>query len=119
MTTNLPPKPRPTVRNVAFDVIDGERDYQDAKHPGPRTLIDDANLLIEFTDKLAVAVTVESPSPSANPREILREIAAIATRAMEDHGIVPRENHVPASAGITGVVKIVGKADAVGPAPKK
>lgn len=118
--TNQLPQPTPPTRQKAFDVVDGEREYQDVAHPSSPhpTLVEETNLLIEFTDKLAVAVTVQHPSPKAEPSEILREIASIAIRAMENHGVKPRENHVPASAGITGIVKAVAKSDSTKPAPK-
>ena len=118
MSNQLPQ--RPTTRNKVLDVIDGERDYQ-VKHfpdsPVP-TLPEFANMLIEYTDKLAVDVTVDSSSPTGGPLKRLREIAAIAIHAMEVYGAQPRENHVPASAGITGVANIVAKSDSVKPVPK-
>jgi hypothetical protein len=119
MTNQLPT--RPVARDSVYDVIDGERDYQNKKHGADATgtsstppLTHFVNLLIEFTDKLAVDVTVESPSPSngtSGPLKRLREIAAIAIHAMEHHGAQPRENHVPVSAGITGVLKATAKGD--------
>jgi hypothetical protein len=107
----------PPIRQKAFDIIDGEREYQDANFPSsPDTsLVDFASLLIEYTGKLAVDVVVESSSPTGGPLKRLREIAAIAVRAMEIHGAQPRENHVPASAGVTGVAHIVAKADMTKP----
>lgn len=119
--SNQPPKSRTETRNNAYDVIDGERDYQDLHHSASpdHTLVDDANLLIEYTDKLAADVhalaTGGVMSPSSGPLKRLREIAALAVRAMETHGVSPRENHVPASVGIIGTVKIVGKADSTKP----
>lgn len=106
---------------VAFEVLLGEREYQVETHgdsPMP-TLADFANLLIEYTDKLAVDVTVDPTcsSPAGGPLKRLREIAAIALHGMEIYGIQPRENHVPASAGITGVLKVVGKLDSTAPKP--
>lgn len=99
--TNSPPKPPSPTRLDAYDVIDGERDYQDKTHPAsPKpTLVDFANLLIEYTDKLAADVVNEfSSSPSGGALKRLRQIAAIAVHAMEHHGSQPRESHVPASA---------------------
>lgn len=118
---------RPTDRNKVYDVVDGERDYQVKNHPTSPSpdITHFTNLLIEYTDKLAVDVAVNpsagmSPahSPSGGPLKRLREIAAIAIHAMEVHGAAPRENHVPASAGVTGTVNIVGKADSTKPSPK-
>jgi len=118
MTNQLPV--RPTHRDKVFDIIDGERDYQVKTRPESPvpTLVDETNLLIEYTDKLAVDVTVDSASPQGGPLKRLREIATIAIRAMENHGAQPRENHVPASAGITGTVKIVGGQDSTKPKPR-
>jgi hypothetical protein len=98
--TNLTPT-RPAVRANAFDVVDGERDYQDKTHPSSPvpTLSHFVYLLIEYTDKLAVDMEVESSSPTGGPLKRLREIAAIAVHAMEHHGAQPREGHVPASGG--------------------
>ena len=118
---------RPTDRNKVYDVVDGERDYQVKNHPTSPSpdITHFTNLLIEYTDKLAVDVAVNpsagmSPahSPSGGPLKRLREIAAIAIHAMEVHGAAPRGNHVPASAGVTGTVNIVGKADSTKPSPK-
>lgn len=119
MTNQLPSTTK--VRQKAYDVIDGERDYQNATHPSspPKTLTDHTNLLIEYTDKLAADVVAgKSSSPTGGPLKRLREIAAIAVHAMEEHGIQPRENHVPASAGITGTLHATAKPDSMAPAAK-
>lgn len=109
---------RPTDREKVYDVIDGERDYQGATHPASPhpDLVYHANLLIEYTDKLAadVAAGVGS-SPSGGPLKRLRQVAALAVQAMEAHGVQPRENHVPASAGVTGTAHIVSKPDSTKP----
>lgn len=122
--TNQVPNPISKVRGQAFDVINGERDYQDQHyHSSPvPTLVDFTNLLIEYTDKLAVSVQNDPSgvSPAGGPLKRLREIAAIAVHAMEAHGVRPRAGHVPASVGITGTVNIVGKPDSTAkkqPAP--
>ena len=106
------------IRKKVYDILDGEREYQDKIFAGrtPPTLIEFTNLLIEYTDKLAASVVAKAGvSPSGGPGKRLREIAAIAVHAMEVHGIQPRENHVPASVGITGTMHIVGKADSLVP----
>ena len=118
MTNQLPT--RPTEREKVYDVLDGERGYQNATRPAsPNDLVHFTNLLIEYTDKLAVDVVVDpsGASPAGGPLKRLREIAAIAVQAMEVHGAQPRANHVPASAGITGTAHIVAKADNTKPAP--
>ena len=122
--TNALPKSPTKAQVVAFEVLLGEREYQTKTHPDSPapTLVDFSNLLVEYTDKLAVDATVDptgaSSSPADGPLKRLREIAAIALHAMELYGIQPRENHVPASAGITGKVNIVGKTDAITPNKK-
>ena len=115
--SNNTPKAPPTIRQTTFDVINGERDYQDLHYPAQKSLADFANLLIDYTDKLAVDATVDpsASSPAGGALKRLREIAAIAVHAMEVHGVQPRENHVPPSAGITGVMKVATKSDGFGP----
>ena len=116
MTNQVPSLTKP--REKVYDVLNGEREYQDEKFAGrtPPTLIEFTNLLIEYTDKLAADVGAgKSSSPTGGPLKRLREVAAIAVHAMEVHGIQPRENHVPASVGITGTMHIVGKADSLVP----
>ena len=106
-------------REKVYDVLNGEREYQDEKFAGrtPPTLIEFTNLLIEYTDKLAADVGAgKSSSPTGGPLKRLREVAAIAVHAMEVHGIQPRENHVPASAGITGTMHVTAKLDTLAPA---
>ena len=112
---NALPKSPTRKQQIAFEVLLGEREYQAetrGNSPVP-TIVDFANLLVEYTDKLTVDATVDPTSalPAGGPLKRLREIAAIALHAMEIYGSQPRENHVPASAGITGTVNIVGKAD--------
>lgn len=111
-------------RNKIYEILDGERDYQIETHPSspPKSLIDYANLLIEYTDKLAADVVHATANPAAlssptgGPFKRLREIAAIAVAAMEVHGAQPREGHVPASAGVTGTMHVTVKPDSLAPA---
>ena len=105
------------IRKKVYDILDGEREYQDKIFAGrtPLTLIEFTNLLIEYTDKLAASVKA-GMSPSGGPGKRLREIAAIAVYAMELHSSEPRANHVPASAGITGTLHIVAGPDTLKPA---
>ncbi len=117
MTNQLPTMT--AVRKKVYDVIDGEREYQDKIFAGrtPPTLVEFTNLLIEYTDKLAASVVAKAGvSPSGGPGKRLREIAAIAVHAMELHGSEPRANHVPASAGITGTLHATAKLDTLAPA---
>jgi hypothetical protein len=101
MPTNQYPI-RPKSRDLIYDVIDGERDYQDANHPNTP--------VGEMLDLIREYAAVPLATPKARKR--LREIAALAVRAIEaTGGAVPREFHVPASAGITGEMHIVTKSD--------
>lgn len=125
---NVHPKPPTQKQAVAFEVLLGEREYQTrtlGDSPVP-TIVDFANLLVAYTDKLVADVSATplsdglpefSASPAGGPLKRLREIAAIALHGMEIHGIQPRANHVPASAGITGTLNVVGKADMTVKAP--
>jgi hypothetical protein len=121
--TNALPKPPTTKQIAAFEVLLGEREYQTKTHPDnpAPTLADFAKLLVEYTDKFddaTIDATVDPTvaSPAGGPLKRLREIAAIALHGMEVHGIQPRENYVPASANITGVLKIVMDPDTTMPA---
>jgi len=115
---------RSTSRDRVYEVLDGERDYQDEHFPTPPTLLEVADMLDEYAVKLislyappaspeAPKLTVEERTAKALKR--LREIGAIAIKGMELHGAVPRENHVPASAGIVGEMHATAKPDALTP----
>lgn len=106
MPTNKVPT-RPDNRNVVYDVIDGERAYQEEKHPLPKSLHEEMNLLSAYAIKLRAAGKKE------DVLDILREIAAISVRAMERVGARPRGWHVPVSAGITGVWSTIDLHDKV------
>jgi hypothetical protein len=121
---------RPDSRNKVYDIIDGEIEYAVETHPQSPilTITEYVALIDSFAVKLATPFVPESPSAphltvdeeaarAKTARGIFREIAALSIRAMEAYGAVPRENHVPASAGITGTLNIVMKGDATS-APK-
>ncbi len=114
---------RPAAREKIYDILDGEREYQQKTHPTHppafRSVADFASLLDTYVHRLRRAVSSAPGGAGGDPLKRLREIAAIAVHAMEIHGAQPRENHVPPSAGITGVVKIVGSADSTKPAPSR
>lgn len=88
---------RTTGRELVYEAIDGERDYQDS-----HTLQDDPTapnfttgdyitMMRAYVDKLAPAWAF---NPGVAPDEVLanmRKIAAIAVQCMEVHGVVPRE----------------------------
>jgi hypothetical protein len=125
---NLSPT-RPQARAKVYDVLDGERDYQDEHfHTSPEPTVSEfAALVDEYAVKL---VTPFAPSPAEPALTVdqeaarakvamkrFREIGAICVHALEVYGAPPRENHVPASAGITGEMHAVTKTDALAPEP--
>lgn len=117
--TNKAPT-RPADRDKVYDVLDGERDYQDAHFPTKPTLLEVADMLDDYAVKVitlfappaspeAPVLTVEERTAKVLKR--LREIGAIAVKGMELYGAAPRENHVPASAGIVGELHATTKPD--------
>jgi hypothetical protein len=108
MTTNQMPV-RPASRDAVYDIIDGERDYQDGKYPQAQWVEDYLALIVKYSDRIVVA--------KEGTRDNLRKIAALAIRAMEGGGALPRAWHVPASANITGTLSIRDPGDKL--APKK
>lgn len=102
---------RPTQRNAVYDVIDGERDYQDKTHPNspPPSLAKISGLIHDYSTKLGNTSAADTDSA----RKRLRQIAALAVKGLEHHGASPRENHVPESAGVTGEMHLTGPRDAL------
>lgn len=123
MTNQVPQ--RPETRQKVYDVLDGEREYQQKNFPSSpeptitefAALVDEyaVKLVTPFAESLAVPHTVDTEAARAKvAMKRFREIAAICTHAMEVYGAIPRENHVPPSAGITGVMNAVAKPDGFG-----
>jgi hypothetical protein len=119
--TNQTPSRTPA-RSSAFDVIDGEREYQNKTHPNSQqpSPFEIASLIDQYSVKLAAMFDPQTGQPhegTQSPIETfqkrIRQIGALAVKAMEIHGSAPRENHVPASAGITGEINIVTKGDSL------
>jgi hypothetical protein len=140
MTNQLPT--RTATREKIYEVIDGERDYQESLFPdSPKPSLSEFVALVdEYAVKLATPFVPSPfdsspfvpapfvPSPSDPVLTIdqeaarakvaikrFRQIAALAVRAMEVYGSIPRENHVPASAGITGEMHVTGNFDKLAP----
>lgn len=71
-------------REAAYHAIDGERDYQQSKYPGNKTLVSHTALLISYVSKVEdAAMNGHEPQKVT---ALMRKIAAIAVRAMEEHG---------------------------------
>ena len=106
--TNKTPT-RSAKRNAIYDLLDGERDYQDENHPETPSLATIYALLAKYTEKLGVLAAGDTNAA----RKRLRQIAALAVKGMEHHGASPRENHVPESASISGEMHLVNPGDAL------
>jgi len=76
-------------REDVYKIIDGERDYQDVTWPGGghRTGVD-ITLLHYYMHEADVALTRNSGDIPA--LHVIRKIAAIAVRCLEEHGAPPR-----------------------------
>ena len=72
----------PTLREKAFAAINSEREYQDEKFQSEKTVTEEALLLEHYVTKLRTAI-VHSTECSWMTAEAVREIAGIATRALE------------------------------------
>lgn len=124
--TNLVPV-RPASRDAVYDVIDGERDYQDmgkgnaAPHPeGKRSASDGLSLgegilCMERILDEARAAWYKGPEGQTLAMPFIRKTAGVAVQLMEHFGAVPREWHVPPSAGITGEVHLRDLGDTLSP----
>jgi hypothetical protein len=111
MPTNRVPV-RPVSRNKIYDVLDGERDYQQETHPGDRTLAEHAMLMEEYARKMMLAAT---SGDTFLAQKRVREIGALAIRAAEQHGVWAREYHVPESANVSGTLRVSDPFDRLAP----
>ncbi len=110
---------RPATRDAVYDVVDGERDYQDGEWSAAERSLTPGEYLILFEEYVAKAraVWVKEHGDVALINNF-RKLAGIAVRAMEQHGSIAREYHVPASANIVGTMQAVDPGDALDPAAK-
>ena len=77
-------------RATVYDLIDGERAYQDSLWPeNPLTEGEFIALLQDYVNQ-ARAVWVKEPKPCQQTMAIIRKIAGIAVHAMEQHGAPAR-----------------------------
>lgn len=123
MTQNQVPV-RPSNRDVVYDVIDGERDYQNAgegnakPHPESgrtdgRLTLGEGILVMERILDQARAEWYKGPDGHKLTLPYVRKVAGVAVQLLENFGAPPREYHVPLSANITGEMHAVDKGDAL------
>lgn len=113
---------RPASRDAIYDVIDGERDYQQAgegnaaRSPNAPTLTHgDIILLIERYTHEAREAWIKGEAGNIACLPDIRKIAALAVQGLELYGAPPREWHVPASANITGELHARDRGDRLAP----
>lgn len=117
---------RPPSRDKVYDVLDGERDYQNAgqgnakPHPESgrtdgRLTLGEGILCLERILDTARAEWYKGPDGHKATLPYIRKAAAVAVQLMENYGAVPREFHVPVSAGITGTMQIQDVGDKLAP----
>lgn len=110
MPTNKPPV-RPQARNTVYDVVDGEVDHLDETLP-PDLPAGEYFTMLAVEVRKARELHLEGvPEGMEHSHNRLRRIAGLAVRAMGAFGPVPREYHVPASAGITGTLNVINVPD--------
>ena len=86
---------RDKVREEVYELIDGEREYQNEKWPDdpllcPTNSLGDYILMVDVYLDKAKKVWQGSSFPEVDARNTMRKIAAIAVRCMEEHGAEPR-----------------------------
>lgn len=111
---------RPASRDNVYAVIDGERDYQEDTWPAAERSLTPGEYIILFEEYVAkIRSQWVKEHGDENLKNGFRKLAGIAVRAMEVHGAVPREYHIPASANITGVMQARDDHDALALAPSR
>lgn len=105
-STNKVPT-RTVARARVYDVLDGERDYMDDNGPATDKELTPGETLMLFEEQLKHAKANWSLEPEGRTATLnnIRILAGIAVRALETLGPIPREFHVPESAGIVGTLQ--------------
>lgn len=98
----------PFCREEVYEAVDGERDYQENVWPSEvvhaRELsIGDSILLVEEYAAKARLMWSKERYPERSALANLRKVAAIAIRAMQQHGYVTRDQEEAEKAGISPV----------------
>lgn len=88
------PLARGNRRAVVYDVIDGERDYQnalpDSRTDGADRSVGDYIVMAERYMRKAIDAWTDNPGNGPALHQ-LRKVAAICVRCMEEHGAPSRE----------------------------
>jgi hypothetical protein len=83
-----------TIRADVYRVIDGERDYQDKLwgqgDANGALSVGEEILLIEQYSAMARAAWARTAAPEIDALDIIRKIAGMTVRCMENHGAIPR-----------------------------
>ena len=80
-----------TARKEVYKAIDGERDFQDTLNSYELAVSGEILLLEEYIKRARVAYTNTFGDPTEKPtRNIVRKVAAIAVRCLENHDVVTR-----------------------------
>lgn len=77
-------------RSEVYASIDRERDYQDRVWPNEFTSVGDVILALEEYVTRARSVWAGEPAPETGALGMIRKVAAIAVRGMEQHGVIER-----------------------------
>lgn len=83
-------------RGLAFEAVSQEREYQERRWTGPRhTEITPYLVFIRHylrrAEDLASTLNCDAPLNKVKVMDVVRKIAALAVAAMEEHGVVSRE----------------------------
>lgn len=116
---------RPPSREKVYDVIDGERDYQNAGQGNASPHVNSSHTAGKLTPEGGLVclehilsearATWYKPGGDKVMMPLIRKIAGVAVQLMENYGAQPREYHVPASANITGEMRVVDPGDKLVP----
>lgn len=81
-------------RQEVYEAVNTEREYQDKtwrQNPGHETSVGEAILLIEEYVARARLEWTGEPAPELQTLHIIRKIAGVAVRCMEQHGAPKRD----------------------------
>ncbi len=73
-------------RKDVYKLIDGERNYQDGLGGKPLCVGEEILLAAEYLERARKEWTEDFNSPEMGALAMLRKVAGIAVRAMENHG---------------------------------